>query len=274
MYIDAHTHLNTAKLFWNWQEYLSDFEKIWWEILINSWADDEYNKNWLIISKEYLKNNNKDISWKCIVKATIWFHPYEAISDVITEENLENNITKLRNLYLENKEHIVAIWECGIDTHYDGDLKMDLQKKLFIAQLDLSRELDLPVVIHSREDFWTTFEILKKYSDLNIYIHCRWYWVDEIKIMQDTFENLWIWFDGNITYPKAQNLRDSLKAVKLDNLLLETDAPYLTPQIKRWETNYPAYVKYIYDFVSDHLDIEQEKMANIIKKNCKNLYSL
>ena len=266
MYIDTHTHLNTPKLFENWQKYLSDFEKIWWWILINSWADDEYNKNWLIIAKEY--------KWKCNVKATIWFHPYEAISGTITEDNIEKNINNLKKVYLENKEYIVAIWECGIDTHYNLELKMDLQKKLFIAQLELAKEFNLPIVVNSREDFDTTINILKNYKDLKIYIHCRWYWPNEIKVMQNTFDNLWIWFDGNITYPKAQNIRDSLYDIDINKLLLETDAPYLTPQIKRWETNYPSYIKYIYDFVSNELWIDLIELQKKIENNTKKLYKL
>lgn len=273
MYIDTHTHLNTEKLFKDWHKHIEDFEKIWWKILINAGADDEYNKNWIIIAKEHAKKDiNNEINNKCIVKATIWFHPYEAICGNITSDNLENKIEELKKQYIENKEYIVAIWECGIDTHYEEDLNMELQKKLFTAQLELAKDFNLPIVIHSREDFETTIEILKKYKELKIYIHCRWYWPNEIKIVQDMFPKLRIWFDGNISYPKAQNIRDSLNSIDLDKILLETDAPYLTPQVKRWETNYPANVKYIYDFVDKQLDIKKDELSKIIEKNCKNLY--
>lgn len=264
MYIDSHTHLNTDKLFKNWQKYMIDFEKIWWGILINSGADEEYNKNWLTIAQEY--------NWDCIVKATLWFHPYEAICGNITNDNIKNKIEKLRQLYIENKEYIVAIWECGIDTHYDEDLNMELQKKLFTAQLELAKKFNLPIVIHSREDFDTTIEILKEYKELKIYIHCRWYWPNEIKIVQDMFPKLRIWFDGNISYPKAQNIRDSLNSIDLDKILLETDAPYLTPQVKRWETNYPSNVRYIYDFVAEQLDMNLLKLKEVIKNNTDILY--
>ena len=180
---------------------------------------------------------------------------------------------ELKDQYLENKEYIVAIWECGIDTHYEWWVEsIPLQQKLLKMHCELAKKFDLPIVIHSREDFEDTIEILKNYTELKIYIHCRWYGADKIKTTQNIFPNLWIWFDGNISYPKAQNIRDSLNAVDLNNLLLETDAPYLTPQVIRWETNYPANVKYIYDFVSEQLSIDKNKLSEIIEKNCKNLY--
>ncbi len=271
MYIDAHTHLNTKDLFENWQDHISEFEKIWWEILINSWADDEYNKNWITIAHEYAqkKINNKG----CIVKATIWFHPYEVVCKNITKENIEQKMTELKNQYLSHKEHIVAIGECGIDTHYPWWVEsVLLQQELLKMHCELARELDLPMVIHSRDDFANTVEILKEYKDLKIYIHCRGYWPSEIKIAQEMFSKLWIWFCGNISYKKAQNIRDSLEVLDLDKLLLETDAPYLTPQIIRWETNYPANVRYIYDFVAEQLGINLEGLSEIIKINCEKLY--
>ena len=271
MIIDAHTHLNTDILFKNWQQHIEKFEEIWWEILINSGADEEYNKNWIIIAKQYAKNNINDK--KCIVKATIWFHPYEVVCKNITKENIDQKMTELKNQYLANKEYIVAIWECGIDTHYEWWVdSIPLQQELLKIHCELAKEFNLPIVIHSREDFEDTIEILKNYTDLKIYIHCRGYWPDEIRIVQDMFSNLCIWFDGNISYPKAQNIRDSLDALDLDNLLLETDAPYLTPQIKRWETNYPANVRYIYDFVAEQLDVEMKELTKIVKENCERLY--
>ena len=276
MYIDSHTHLNTQELFENWENHIKEFEKIWWEILINSWADDEYNKNWIIIAKEHAKKNIGDK--KCIVKTTIWFHPYEVVSGYINEKNLEQKMDELKSKYFddaENRKHIVAVWECGIDTNYEWwKESIILQQKLLKSHCDLAREFNMPIVIHSRKDFNSTIEILKDYKELKIYIHCRWYGPHEMKIAQKLFRELWIWFCGNISYPKAQNIRDSLDVIDLDKLLLETDAPYLTPQIIRWETNFPANVRYIYDFVSEQLDINKNKLSEIIENNCKNLYSI
>lgn len=264
MYIDSHTHLNDDKLFKNWQLHIKDFEDTWWWILINSGADDKYNKRWIDIAKTY--------NWPCLVKTTIWFHPYEVVCGNITEDNLAEKIKDLKNMYENNKDYVVAIWECGIDVHYKWELNISLQKQLFIAQLELAKTLNLPVVIHSRDNFDTTVEVLKDFLDMKIYFHCRWYWPDEIKIAQNMFKNLWIWFDWNISYPNAQNIRNSLDILSLDKILLETDAPYLSPQTVRGKTNYPVNIRYIYDFVAKQLWLKNNDLENILEENCKRLY--
>lgn len=267
MYIDSHTHLNSPILFLEWQKHILNFDEIWWKVIINSWSDDEYNKNGITIAREY--------NWNNIVKATIWFHPYEVVCGKINQENLQENIDRLKKDFVENKEYIVAIWEAGIDTHYEWWLECIMtQQKLLEAQCKLAKELWLPIIIHSRDDFDSTIDVLKNYKDLKIYFHCRWYWPKEIKILENLFPNIWIWFCGNITYPKAQNIRDSLAVVNKNNILLETDAPYLPPQEFRGKTNYPIYVKYIYDFVSDNLGINLLSLQEMIKNNANKLYDI
>ncbi|HKL43712.1 MAG TPA: TatD family hydrolase [Candidatus Absconditabacterales bacterium] len=264
MYIDSHTHLNSPKLFENWKEHVLDFEKIGGKYLVNTGADDEYNKNGLIISKEY--------KGKCFVGSTIGYHPSEAIFEKINKENIEDEIEKLKSLYLKNTKYIVAIGEAGIDTHYDGEKKLELQKELLEMQCKLAEEFNLPIVIHSRDDFDSTIEVLEKYKYLKIYFHCRGYGPEEIEKIQNTFENVWIGFCGNISYPKAQNIRDSLRVTKLNNILLETDAPYLPPQQFRGKTNYPSYVKEIYNFVGEEIKINNNELQKIVKENFQRLY--
>ena len=88
-------------------------------------------------------------------------------------------------MYEENKEYIVAIGECGIDTYYPGsEDSLELQKKLFVAQCDLAKELDLPLMVHIRKNFASAFEILQKYRDLTVYIHCRSFNPEEVKRLQ------------------------------------------------------------------------------------------
>ena len=113
---------------------------------------------------------------QCRVKATIGYHPSEVCFGNITKENIDERISTLRKLYDENKEHIIAIGECGIDTHYpDGSSNIALQKELFKAQCEIAKEFDLPIVIHSRDDFESTFDVIQEFKDEKIYFHCYGY---------------------------------------------------------------------------------------------------
>jgi TatD DNase family protein len=274
---DSHTHINSDPLFHDWQWYLQKFIDEWWIGLVNSWASEEYNLRGLEISKLVENLKLKAESWwsDFVIRSTIGYHPGCCDDGEITEENIQQKIIDLKKLYETNKAYIVAIGECGIDTYYPGtDSSLPLQKKLFVFQCELARELNVPLMIHIRKDFETAFEILQHYTDVTVYIHCRWFGPEEIKRLKDLqIKRLFIWFCGNVTYKNAQLLRDSLVIVPLDHLLLETDAPWLSPQVVRWTTNTPANVKYIYEFVADLLSIEKDVLADQIEKNFKNLYS-
>lgn len=103
-------------------------------------------------------------------------------TEIITEANVQQKIDGLRSLYEANKEYIVAIGECGIDTYYPGtEEQLPIQKKLFALHCDLARELNLPLVVHVRKDFDSALEILRNYTDLTIHFHCRGFGVEEME---------------------------------------------------------------------------------------------
>ncbi len=278
---DSHTHLNTSALFDDWQWYLQKFINVGWIGLVNSGASEAYNAQGIEIVKtvETLRDW-MIVGWQNIlVKSTIGYHPWSCEDGEITEENIQQKIIDLKKLYIDNKESIVAIGECGIDTYYPWtDQFLPLQKKLFILQCDLAQELNLPLMIHIRKDFCSAFEILQHYRDMTIYIHCRGFGPQELELLNRWSVELWwklfIGFCGNVTYKNAHNLRDSLAKIPLNQLLLETDAPRLSPQIVRGETNHPANIKYIYEFVAEFLNITPEVLSQQIEKNFKAVYSL
>lgn len=264
-FYDAHTHLNENSLYQDWETYLKIFFDAGGRWLINSWASEEYNKNGIEIAKKH--------SWNIFVKACIWRHPLEVVENIITEENYQEKIQELKNLAIKEKEHIVGIGETGIDLHFANTPKIqELQKQLFKWQCELAQELDLPIIIHSRDARNETIEILQSYPDLTIYFHCWGYGPEEVKLLQKTFSKLYIGFCGNITYKKADMLRASIPLVAKDQLLLETDAPYLSPQRVRWEKNHPANVVYIYEEVAKILNKDMIFITKQIENNFKRLY--
>jgi len=96
----------------------------------------------------------------------------------------------LRSLITGNESAVVGIGECGIDVHYDGEKNIPLQQELFRRQCQLAHEMKLPIVIHSRDDFASTLEVIKNFPDDKIYFHCYGYTAEEIRILQKTFQRL------------------------------------------------------------------------------------
>ena len=265
MLYDSHTHLNSPELFEKYETYIKEFIEVWGKKLINVWVDKARTQRALKIQEKYPN----------ICYSTVWFHPSETIYNDEFKKDKEIYFKDVQN-YIEKlikEKKVVAIWECGLDYHYkvDENIVKD-QKELFILQCEIAKKYNYPIVIHSRDAFEDSLEILKNYKDLKIDFHCWWYDKEQIKIIQDMFPNLYIGFDGNITYKKANNLRRSLKATKIDKLLFETDAPYLTPQIVRKNMNKPSYVEYTYDYACWLLWIEKSEFEKQIEKNFKDIF--
>lgn len=269
-YFDFHTHLNDPKLYDNWRNLFSEFVSFWGKWLVNVGVDKNRNNRSILISKE-VKQTYKDKN--LYVFSSIWYHPSEICFWKIKRKDFINIINDLKETYYQNKDVVVAIWECWIDTHYPNWKEtLKLQKEFFDLQCSLAQQLNLPIIIHSRNDFYSTFDVIKNYKNLKIYFHCWWYWTEEAKKLLNYFPNIWIGFAWNITYNKSNNIRESLKVIPLDNFVIETDAPYLTPQKVRWKLNKPIYVKYNYDFIANYLEIDLDKLIDKMEKNFKNLY--
>lgn len=262
---DSHTHLNQEDLFPNRENLLTNFINEWGKWLINAWANRTYNTNGLLISKK-----SKILFPNTFVKCALWRHPCDVENIWI---DAKKSIDELENKIMDNKDYVVAIGECWIDLHYDPERKtLSLQKQYFKEQCKLAKKLNIPIMIHTREAFNETYEILKEYPELTIYIHCRWYWESEIKTILNTFKKIYIWFCWNITYKNAETLRESIKILPIENLLIETDAPYLSPQGHRWTINSPERVKIIWEYIWSILWIQEEQLRNQIEKNFYNLY--
>ena len=266
MIIDAHTHLNTNQLFWDYKKYLENFEKIWWKILVNAWANNEYNQKWIQMAKESI-NDFPNLT----IKTAIWRHPCDIPHNELDFLPLLNDLEKL---YEENKEHVVAIWECWIDLHFPENPTVEVQQNALKLQAELARKLNLPLMIHSRDGFHETMEVLKDFSDLKIYFHARWYWKDKLKECEKTFPNLRIGCTNVIEYPNAEKIRESILNIKTAKILTETDAPFLPPQTMRGQQNEPAYVTYVYDKLCNILEVDENKLKIIIEENTKELYQI
>lgn len=263
---DSHTHLNHELLFPDWKQHVLDFIKEGGKGLINIWANSDYNTRALSIAEE-----SKKIFPDCRIQCSVGYHPCDVKQ---IWKPVPEAMQELKQQILNHKESIVAIWECGIDLHYDkkGET-LELQEFFLIEQCKLSKELWLPIIIHSRDAFDETLQILKEYPDIKIYFHCWGYDEKEVQILLSLFPHLFIGFCWNITYPKAENLRASVRILPKEKLLIETDAPYLSPQNFRGQTNTPQNIQEIWSYISDLLAIGERELWGQVERNFWNLYS-
>jgi TatD DNase family protein len=194
------------------------------------------------------------------VYAAIGHHPNHAAGydDAITAELREQAA----------HPRCLAIGETGLDDFRDYAPRAD-QERAFRAQIELARELGKPLVIHTRAAEDDTISTLADHAGgLDVIMHC---FSMPGRLDECLDRGWWISFAGNVTYPKAAELADAAERVPLDRLLLETDAPYLTPQELRKERNQPAYVVHTARFVAERRRLAYEELEAAVEANAARL---
>ena len=162
-----------------------------------------------------------------------------------------------------------AIGETGLDQHRDHAPHAD-QCRAFDAQIELARATGKPLVIHTRAAEDDTIATLRtQAAGLPVVMHC---FSMPDRLEECVREGWWISFAGNVTYPKAQELAAAAERVPAERLLVETDAPYLTPQAVRKERNQPAYVVHTARFVAERRGIDYEQFEALVERNAAGLF--
>jgi TatD DNase family protein len=162
-----------------------------------------------------------------------------------------------------------AIGETGLDYYRDRAPRAD-QERAFHAQIDLARATGKPLVVHTRAAEDDTISTLKERADgIPVIMHC---FSMPDRLDECLAEGWWISFAGNVTYPKAQDLAAAAERVPEDRVLVETDAPYLTPQVVRKDPNQPAYVTYTARFVAERRGLAYEELERAVERNAAGLF--
>ncbi|AXK60416.1 TatD family hydrolase [Candidatus Chromulinivorax destructor] len=172
----------------------------------------------------------------------------------------------------ENK--IIGIGECGIDMHYEG-YNLARQQDAFKAHIELALEHNLALSIHSRDAAEETFKIIDEYakeSNFKGIMHCYAY--DQGYAQQAIDFNLVLGIGATLTYPKNEVLRSIVKSVQLEQIVLETDAPFLPPQIMRGKQNSPANIKIVAEYIAQLRQTSYENVANTTTTTVKKLFNL
>ena len=184
----------------------------------------------------------------------------------------ENSCTKLAEL--ASNEKVIAIGEIGLDYHWEKDSERRIrQQKIFIAQLDLARQLNLPVCVHDRDAHGDTLKILQSEAkNLRGVLHC---YSGSVEIAREVFKLGWfIGVDGPLTFKNSAKLPEVVKIAPRDRILIETDAPYLAPVPFRGKRNEPAYVVEVAKKLAEIRGETLDEVAAYTTANAKNLYAL
>ncbi|QOJ36691.1 MAG: TatD family hydrolase [Nitrospira sp.] len=259
MLIDTHTHLDDARYDADREAMLARAREAGVERMITIGCDLATSRAAVALAAQY-----------DFVYASVGVHPHEVRH--ITDDWYDT----LRQL-ARDSEKVVAYGEIGLDYHYNHS-DPDLQRRRFREQLQLARELRLPVIIHTREAQDDTIRILKeeRASEIGGVFHCfsgdTWLAKDAIEL------GFYISFSGILTFQNAAVLRDIAKTVPADRLLIETDCPYLTPVPHRGKRNEPAYVRQVAERLTmltpNGVPTTVEAIARLTGDNARRLFRI
>jgi len=254
MFIDTHAHLFYDNFAGELDQVIASAKENNVDVIIVPATDLETSKKVIELTETY-----------DIIYGAVGVHPHET-------KNWENSfLNKLKELAQHKK--IVAIGEIGLDYFYDYSPK-EKQIEAFKAQINLALELDLPIIVHNRESDKDLMEIIGNYcsTGLKAQFHCfNGSLADAIELIN---MNYMISFTGNITFKNADSLREILKKININNLLLETDSPFLTPVPHRGKRNEPSYVKYVAQKVAEVYNLPVEYVAQITSLNAFKLFGI
>ena len=216
---------------------------------------------------------NEDSFEKIIEFSNFYKNVYCALGIHPTETNNLSDEVYDRILNLASNKNVVAIGECGLDYYHDKSF-VEEQKKSFIKQIDIANTVKKPLLIHDRDAHKDCFDILTQNveTDIPVVMHC---FSGSLEFAQQCVKKgYYIAIGGVVTFKNAKKIHEIAQKIPLDNLLLETDAPFLTPEPHRGERNEPAYVKFIAERIAQLRGIPVEKIADITSNNVRKVFGI
>jgi len=254
--IDSHAHLDDRRFNKDRDQLIKNLEKDGIELVVNIGSNLQTSEDSVKLAEEYDP-----------IYAVVGVHPHDAAE---YDDKVE---ARLRELAGHKK--VVAIGEIGLD-YYRNLSPKETQIDVFKRQLELARELDMPIVIHSRDASQAVFDILRDFKTKNpqmdILIHC---YSDSVELMREYIKlGCYIALGGTTTFKNSRVPKEVAKQVPLERLVLETDSPYLTPEPMRGKRNEPKYVDYVAQQIADLRDITKEEVALQTSFNTRKFYRI
>ena len=200
-----------------------------------------------------------------MIYGTCGIHPHETSKDIVTKEEIIKNV--------KNNKKIIAIGESGLDFYYNHSDRTN-QITSFKTHIEASIELNIPIIVHSRNAENETYDILKNYTKYKpkILMHC-FTGSSEFAYKLLTLDSYFS-ASGIITFKNSNDLRDTFKIIPNDKLLIETDSPYLAPIPHRGKNNEPSYIKHTLEKLAQIKNVETSSIEKITSNNFNSLFNL
>lgn len=254
MFFDTHAHFDSHKFDSDRMELLASMPEQNVSLIVNPGCEEESSKTAIALAERFP-----------FVYAAVGWHPSDLIDSGWNEASIEN----LRQLAKHPK--VVAIGEIGLDYYWD-EPDREIQKKWFRRQIELAAEVNLPIIIHSREAAKDTLDILHE-LDRGSYrgvMHCFSYSPEIAKEVVKM--GFYIGVGGVCTYKNAKKLVEVVEEIPLEHILLETDCPYLTPVPYRGKRNSSLYLPYIVEKIAEIKGVTVEEVERVTYENGMRLF--
>jgi TatD DNase family protein len=253
MLFDSHAHIDDKRFSEDREETIARAKEAGLEYILNAGADMFSSARAVELAAKH-----------AMVYASVGIHPHDA------KEAREADYQQLADWCKLPK--VVAVGEIGLDYHYDLSPR-EVQRQVFVRQLDLARQMNMPVIIHNREAHADSLSIVKaEGKGLTGVFHC---FSGSVEMARELLKLGWyLSVAGPVTFANAHKLNEVVQAVPLERLLVETDSPYLTPEPYRGRRNEPAYVRYVAEKVAAIKGVDAEVLAAATTANAKRFFRI
>lgn len=252
MMIDTHAHYDDKRFSDDRDDILKSLNENGISNIINVGCDLKRSQMCILLAEKH-----------DFVYATVGFHPHSA------EEYSEQADQMLREM--AKHEKVLAIGEIGLDYYYDNSPR-DIQKEVMRKQIKLANDVNLPVVIHDRDAHKDCLDIINENPPKKLVYHCYSGSVEYAQILVKM--GYMMSFGGTTTFKNAKTVQDVIKAIPLENIMLETDCPYLTPEPHRGKRNESKYLHYIAEKIAELRKITKQEVIDQTTKNAKEFFGI
>ncbi len=253
MLFDTHAHLNADAFDADRHELIAGLPQTGIHLVMNPGCDLQSSADAIKLAEQY-----------DFIYAAVGSHPDAA--DLVNEELIET----YRNMCLQNPK-VKAIGEIGLDYHYE-DIPREIQKKAFRMQMELARQMELPVIIHEREAHEDGMSIIEEFPDVTGVFHCYSGSAEMAKAL--IRRGYYIGFTGVLTFKNARRAVEVASSIPLERIVLETDCPYMSPEPFRGKRNDPGRLFRMAERLAEIRGISVAEVEKITTENGKKLYRL